>query len=120
MCGNGLSRCVVMKHITSEDVDNTQMALLRNHGSFARKVDAGRNEDPVIQVSDVRLAWAAVDRDHRRRLRTHLRKGTVGCRRPGDAAQAVTALLPGPDCFHNATPTRVCLTIVDEVSEESR
>jgi hypothetical protein len=39
-----------MKHITREDVYNIQMALLRNHGYFAREVDVGCNEDPVIQV----------------------------------------------------------------------
>jgi len=39
-------------HISSEDVYNIQMALLRNHGYFARWTDVGPNQDPIIRVID--------------------------------------------------------------------
>lgn len=38
--------------ISRHDVYNIQMALIRNHGYFARWVDVGPNKDPVIEVSD--------------------------------------------------------------------
>jgi hypothetical protein len=39
-------------HISRQDVYNIEMALLRNHGYGARRVDVGRNRDPMIQVVD--------------------------------------------------------------------
>ncbi|MGB3333984.1 MAG: hypothetical protein WBA79_14360 [Mycobacterium sp.] len=39
-------------HITRQDVYNIQMALLRNHGYGARRVDAGPDKDPMIHVVD--------------------------------------------------------------------
>jgi hypothetical protein len=39
-------------HITRQDVYNIEMALLRNHGYGARRVDVGPDKDPMIQVID--------------------------------------------------------------------
>jgi hypothetical protein len=50
--GDKHSACDEWPHICSQDVYDIQMALLRNHGYFARWVDVGPNKDPIIRVID--------------------------------------------------------------------